>query len=146
MFLIRLVFVSHSSCQCLQFLSCAAWTAIQISALRDECRKLSPILFNKLDPAEQPLPYAKTIFLSAVNSLKSADVLGFQLRVVGGTAFSAAYIHSKMKGSIWYLSTVEILVNNPSFFPLKPSCSCVASTRACCCHITDHISFPSIFC
>jgi hypothetical protein len=99
--------------------------AERVLSLHNQCHLIRPVLLIQLNPQEEDtVPYSKTVFQSAVRSLKSSDIWSFSLLLIDGRAHIAAYVHSKCAGSKWYLSCLDFPLNWTAWKEINKFCPC----------------------
>ncbi len=114
----------------------------ELHRLRDQARTLPLLPHNILTPYSASPPYSKTVYESAIKTLKSCDIRSAAIRKRCDQATVAAFVHSKFRGSVWYITSITIQLNSFEFSSLSSSCTCVSS--AFCEHRVSLLLFLSL--
>jgi len=107
-----------------------------VEVLSHVCRRYSLLSLQNLDPNKtQQIPYSKTVWRSAISSLKSSDVVSFMVKLHPLHLRIGAIVHSKCRGSQWYICVLKFPLAS-TMFQWEKQCTCIMTlTNRWCEHL-----------
>jgi hypothetical protein len=110
--------------------------------IRARALSYAPLLNKDLSPFCARTPYTKTVFESALRTLIGSDIQRFRIYSSLEGLVLAAFVHSKVGGRKWYVTSATLSSSCSSPFPSTFSCSCV--TTSLCEHVVSLLLFTSL--
>lgn len=95
-----------------------------------------------LSPFCAKTPYTKTVFESALQTLIGSDIRRYRIYSSLEGLVLAAFVHSKVGGRKWYVTSATLSSSFSSPFPSEFTCSC--ATNYLCEHVVSLLLFMSL--